>query len=182
MKVAITGHSKGLGAEFYRAYTAAGHTVTGFSRSNGYDLRDWSQMQKMLAQIKDYDLLISCAKPDFVQTVILYQLWKLWQGQSKTIINISSILTTMPTNPIGMFYDVDLDFYRTSKETLNNAHSQLMFKSPLPKLILVKPGHLYDNPITDEQQQRLTNWVDTFINLVDTAEQNMFKLTEITLE
>lgn len=181
MRIAITGHSQGLGAEFVRAYEADGHTVTGYSRSNGYDLRDWSRMQEMLDQVQDYDLFISCAKPDFVQTTVLYELWKRWRGQNKTIINISSIITYFPTCPPDLFDQPAMDFYRTSKLSLNEACAQLSFKSLLPNIVLIKPGHLYNNPPTEEQLHKLTEWVRVVKNLLHTTQMNNFKLYEITI-
>lgn len=181
MKIAITGHSRGLGAEFKKVYESKGHTVTGFSRANGYDLRDWSKMQSMIDQIQDYDIFISCAKPDFVQTTILYELWKIWKGQNKLIINISSILTYMPTCPPGLFADPQMDLYRTCKLSLNEASSQLTFKCSLPNILLVKPSHLYDNIISDEQEKKLTNWVSTLITLIECSQKNNFTIKEITL-
>ena len=38
MKLYITGHTSGLGKELYDFFKQAGHEVTGFSKSNGYDL------------------------------------------------------------------------------------------------------------------------------------------------
>ena len=181
MKIAITGHTSGLGEEFKKSYKADGHTVAGFSRSNGYDLRDWSKMQSMLLQINDYDMFISIAKPDFVQTTILYELWKLWRGQNKVIINISSILTYFPTCPKNMFDDPMMDLYRTSKLSLNEASAQLTFKNPLPHIMLIKPGHLYSNPMTPDQELKLSNWVRTFRAIVDLSQQNKFELVELTL-
>lgn len=181
MKIAITGHTKGLGAEFKKVYESLGHSVTGFSRTNGHDLRDWSKMQSMIDQIHDYDMFISCAKPDFVQTTILYELWKKWKGQDKTIINISSILTYFPTCTSDLFSDPQMDFYRTSKLSLNEACSQLTFKHRLPNILLVKPSHLYDNPISVDQETRLNKWVTTLITLIDHVEKNNFTLKEITL-
>ena len=181
MKIAITGHSQGLGAEFKKVYESKGHRVSGFSRSNGYDLRDWSKMQSMIDQIQDYDLFINCAKPDFVQTTILYELWKSWKGQDKHIINISSILTYFPTCPPDLFSDPQMDLYRTAKLSLNEASSQLMFKHPLPKIILVKPSHLYSNPSTVDQEKNLNKWVTTLLTLIDYAKQNDLTLKEITL-
>jgi len=181
MKIAITGHTRGLGAEFKKTYEADGHTVLGFSRGNGYDLRDWSMMQKMLSQINDCDMFISCAKPDFVQTTILYELWKQWNGQNKVIINISSILTYLPTCTPDLFNDPMMDLYRTSKLSLNEASTQLAFKSHLPKIMLIKPGHLYNRPITTEQQLKLSTWVSTFKSIVELAQQNKLIIKELTL-
>lgn len=181
MRIAITGHSKGLGAEFKSHYESLGHTVLGFSRRNGYDLRNWSKLQSMLEQINDCDMLISCAKPDFVQTTLLYEIYKLWQGQDKTIVNISSALTYIPTNPPSLFDDPMMDLYRTSKLSLNEACSQLSFKSELPRIMLVKPGHLYSAVPSDSDAVRLTLWVNTLTSLIELADKNSFSIKEITL-
>lgn len=180
MKIAITGHSKGLGAEFKKYYESHQHTVMGFSRSNGYDLRDWSKMQLMLQQIKDADMFINCAKPDFVQTTTLYELWKLWKGQDRTIVNISSILSYFPTCTPNLFADPHMDLYRTAKASLNEASAQLSMKSRLPHIVLVKPVHLYGNPITESEQQALTTWVETFVLTLKNINQAGLNLIEIT--
>ena len=180
MKIAITGHSTGLGAEFKSYYESLGHTVLGFSRRNGYDLRNWAKLQSMLEQIKDCDLLISCAKPDFVQTTLLYEIYKLWQGQDKTILNISSALTYFPTTPPHLFNDPMMDLYRTSKLSLNEACAQLSFKSALPHIILVKPEHLYGKIPSPEESIRLTVWVKTLAETLDRARENNFSIKEIT--
>lgn len=181
MKIAITGHSKGLGAEFKSHYESLGHTVLGFSRRNGYDLRNWAKLQSMLEQIKDCDMLISCAKPDFVQTTLLYEIYKLWQGQDKTILNISSALTCLPTNPPHLFADPMMDLYRTSKLSLNEACSQLSFKSELPRIMLVKPGHLYSNTPSAADDLRLTAWVKSLTDMIELANKHSFSIKEITL-
>lgn len=182
MKIAITGHTSLLGNEFKKMYELNGDEVIGFSRSNGYDLRDWSQMQKMLSQIDDCDMFISCAKPDFVQTTILYELWKKWKGQQKIIVNISSILTYLPTLPSKLFDDPMMDFYRTSKLSLNEASAQLSAKSTLPKIMLIKPGHLYGQSATPEDLKKLSTWVQTFKSMVDLAQSSNLTISELTLQ
>lgn len=182
MKIAITGHTSGLGLELKKVYEADGNEVIGFSRSNGYDLRDWSQMQKMLSQSLDCDMFISCAKPDFVQTIILYEIWKKWRGQHKLIINISSILTYLPTCPPNLFNDPMMDLYRTSKLSLNEASLQLSAKSSLPKIMLIKPGHLYSQPMTSEDELKLSNWVKTFKSIIELAQSNNLTVSELTLQ
>lgn len=181
MKIAITGHSKGIGAEFKSYYESQGHTILGFSRSNGYDLRNWDLMHKMLAEISDCDMLISCAKPDFVQTTLLYEVWKKWQGQPKTIINISSMLVVTPCTPASMNHDPMLDLYRTSKVSLEEATRQLSFKSELPYITTIRPGHLYSSTISITEQQRLSSWVKFIASMLDQAKSNSFFLKEITL-
>jgi len=134
----------------------------------------------MLDKIQDYDMFISSAKPDFVQTATLYQLWERWRGQDKCIINISSILTYYPTCPNDIFLDPYMDLYRTAKVSLNDASAQLTFKSKLPHIVLVKPVHLYSSPITATEQQKLTLWVNTFKDIMKLTQQNKFNLLEVS--
>ena len=180
MKIAITGHTQGLGAEFKKAYEELGYEVSGFSRSNGYDLRDWSRMQKMLDQITEHDMFINVAKPDFVQTTILYELWKRWKNQQRIIVNISSGITYAPICPKDLFNDPNMDAYRTAKVSLNEASAQLSFRSFWPKIVLVNPVHLYGNPISSEEQTKLTNWVKTFLLVTSEINNQGFNLKEIT--
>lgn len=180
MKVIVTGHTRGLGAEIATTYKNLGHEVIGFSRSNGYDLRNWAHMQKMLDQVQDGDWFFNVAKPDFVQTTILYELWKKWQDQNKTIVNISSGITAIPTLPPGMFNDANLDLYRTAKMSLNEASRQLAFKAMYPKILLVNPQHLYGNPITEQEQVKLSKWTSTLIKVISEIDANGFTLKEIT--
>ena len=180
MKIAITGHTKGLGRELKQAYEQQGHTVIGFSRSNGYDLRNWSHMKKMLEQVSDCDMFINVAKPDFVQTTILYELWKCWKTQPRTIVNIGSGIATMPVCPTNLFDDPNMDIYRTAKMSLNEASRQLSCKNLYPKIVMINPLHLYNNPIQESEQQRLTTWVNTLIDIMTQIDNNKFLLKEIT--
>ncbi len=178
-KIAISGHSKGLGSEFHKRYTEMGHIVSGFSRSNGYDLRDWSLMQKMITQIRDYDIFINIAKPDFVQTTILYELWKIWRNQNKTIINIGSGITYLPVCPKNLFDDPAMDAYRTAKISLNEASAQLSYKSSWPKIILVNPSHLYGQFPTQDEKEKLSRWTCTLMQILSEMENNQFDLKVI---
>jgi NAD(P)-dependent dehydrogenase (short-subunit alcohol dehydrogenase family) len=180
MKIAITGHTKGLGLEFKKVFEAGGHEVIGFSRSTGYDLRDWSKMQKMLDQVDSCNIFINVAKPDFVQTTVLYELWKRWKKQDKTIINIGSGITYTPVLPQDLFNDPDMDFYRTAKVSLNQAAEQLAFKSYWPRIVTVNPVHLYSDPITAEEQVKLSAWVATFVAILSATNNSGFQLRQLT--
>ena len=52
LKVAITGHTKGLGKESSKRFD----DVLGFSSSNGYDVSDDFGRVKIMHQIKDCDV------------------------------------------------------------------------------------------------------------------------------
>jgi dTDP-4-dehydrorhamnose reductase len=72
-QAAVTGHTSGLGNSFFRLLSNQGYQVQGFSRTNGYDLRDYSCVTDMLTQIKGFDLFINNAKPDYAQSQIVYR-------------------------------------------------------------------------------------------------------------
>jgi len=56
MKIAITGHTSGIGKALYNYYSAE-HEVIGFSRSNGYNLPD--SLSNVIKESKGCDLFIN---------------------------------------------------------------------------------------------------------------------------
>lgn len=154
MKIAITGHTTGLGKAFFDYYVKKGFIVQGFSRKNGYDLRDWNKLQKFLDDTGEFDLIISNAKPDFVQTVLLYEMSKRVL-QAKQIISIGSVIIDMP---VGQEQDVGINLYKTQKLSLQNAHQQLTEKYPDFNSILVHPHHLYSQDNIDYDS--LDRWIN----------------------
>lgn len=139
MNVAVTGHTSGLGKAFFNYYEQNGHTVHGFSRQTGYDLRDWAQLQNLLDATENFDLIISNAKPDFVQAVLLYE-WVKRITRAKQIISIGSCIVNLD---IDKKQEVGINLYKTQKLALQNAHQQLIDKYTDLNSILVHPYHLY---------------------------------------
>jgi len=88
MKIAITGHTSGLGRHIFENLNMLGHDCTGLSRKNGYHLK---RHQKEIVEIAcSHDVFINCAHKDFHQVEIFDKLIPFWkQDSSKTIINIS---------------------------------------------------------------------------------------------
>lgn len=89
MKIAITGHTKGLGAEIFKHFQP-NHTVLGFSRSNGYDIKSPLDRRKILKASLDADILINLVHNYYHQTDLLLEFYKAWENQNKLIVNISS--------------------------------------------------------------------------------------------
>ena len=58
MKVAITGHSKGIGKALADIFETNGHTVLGFSRSNGFDISESANRISILNKSQDADIFI----------------------------------------------------------------------------------------------------------------------------
>ena len=94
MKVAITGHTNGIGLGLYNYFVERNHEVLGFSRSNGYTMPEAND--RILSQIIDCDLFVNNSEPVSSQIFFLRQLWPLWWDKPKTIIVIGSVLARLP--------------------------------------------------------------------------------------
>lgn len=145
-RAAVTGHTSGLGASFYRLLNEHGYEVHGFSRTNGYDLRDYSQVGRMLNEIEDFDLFVNNAKPDYAQAQIVYRLARRWEHGTVLSIGSQAVL-----KPVG-WTDTFLLEYLTQKAALVHAHQTLESVARC-QLLLVHPEHLDDK--TDEYVEQL---------------------------
>ena len=106
MKIAITGHTNGIGLGLYNYFIDQGHEVLGFSRSNGYIMP--TANQQILEQIIDCDIFINNSEPISSQTFFLKQLWPLWWDKEKTIIIIGSVLAKIVS--------VEKEFYSSQRD------------------------------------------------------------------
>ena len=141
MRIAITGHSAGIGQALARVYESQGHEVLGFSRRNGYNIRS---IPKLLEKIRDCDVFINNAQTGFAQTELLFAVYKEWQGiENKKIINVSTMMTL---EPVSCLPGIDMIEYHNQKLALEQAHRQLLHLHDWPKLCLVKPGAIATQP------------------------------------
>lgn len=143
-RAAVTGHTSGLGNSFYRLLADYGYEVHGFSRLNNYDLRDYSNVSRMLQATKDFDLFINNAKPDYVQTQIVYRLVREWQNG--TILSIGSYATVESPD----WTDTFLLEYLTQKTALVHAH-QVLTPVAQCRMLIVNPCHLDNTDVYVEQ-------------------------------
>ncbi len=89
-KIAITGHTSGLGKSLFKHFEQKGFLVEGFSRTNGYDLSAIEAQQRVVQKINSFDVFINNAYSGWSQVELLYLVFECWKGQSKHIINVSS--------------------------------------------------------------------------------------------
>ena len=137
MKIALSGHTSGLGKSIQKIFPDA----MGFSRSNGFDLTLLENRRKMYDSIIEYDIFINNAYLRFQQVNLLYELWEKWKNQDKLIINIGS--------DAG---DYNQDYarpYTVHKRALEDACIQLQHSSSPCRVILLKPGYI-DTPRVEE--------------------------------
>lgn len=133
MKVAITGHTSGIG----KALTNVFLDSVGFSRKNGYDLHNRFIREKMYNEISDCDVFINNADLGWNQSVLLYELWEKWKDKDKLIVNIGSDAADY-NQSIARPYNIQ-------KRALQDACLQLQQASQPCKVVLVKPGYV-DTP------------------------------------
>ncbi len=134
MKVAITGHTKGIGLAIADAFRARGDEVVGLSKSTGYKLP--KHRDKIVRAAAKCDLFVNNRHQynDDTQLQILYKLVHEWQGQDKTIINIGS--------RAGECYILGRpDLYAVYKHAIDAA-SQQLFNRPdqRPRVVNIRPG------------------------------------------
>ncbi len=133
MKVAITGHTRGLGFSISSLYT----DVKGFSRGNGYDIELQDDRTRIIAECNDCDVFINNAHSGFGQQFMLYDLWESWKGKEKIIINIGSVAADHARNVSYPYFK-----YAIQKQALESA-SMWMAQTRNPcKVICVKPGYI----------------------------------------
>lgn len=158
--VAVTGHTSGLGKSIFEFYSSLGYHVTGYSRSNGFDLRDWKQLQQVLDLTSRCDIIVSNAKPDFFQTVFLYEFARREKFNAKFISIGSGIVNVDIPNSS----DIGINLYKTQKLALRDAHHQLTRRYANLKSLLIHPGHLYDKDGTTYAD--INSWVASMHNII----------------
>ena len=120
-RIAITGHSAGIGQAFAKIYKEQGHEVVGLSRRNGFNIRN---IPKLLGEIGSCDIFINNAQVGFAQTELLFAVHQAWQGvPNKQIISISTLMTSLPSSCIQ---GLDMLHYHVQKTTLEEAVRQLI--------------------------------------------------------
>lgn len=179
MKIAITGHTRGIGKALAKQYASLGHEVIGISRSNGFNI---ANTQSILDVVEHCDVFINNANSGFSQTDLLFAVHNMWKAiPNKTIIVISSMITTMP---ISNKTDISAIKYRTEKIALEDAYRQLFFSLDWPKMCLVKPGAVatqvgqeLDAP---HRYADVDNWAKTLVTLLNSVGPDL-EINEIAL-
>ena len=139
MKIAITGHKRGIGQEFARQLSAQGHDIIGISRSDGENIRRVAHT----ASIKEpCDMLINNAISMYAQTELLFEVWHRWKDSDHQhhIWNISTQVCEMDEDkPIRGLSMRDAMEYRNQKMALELAHRQLNAQKSKTEMKLIRP-------------------------------------------
>jgi hypothetical protein len=159
MKIAITGHSAGIGQALAKQFENNGHEIIGLSRRNGYNIRS---LPKVAGMIEPCDMFVNNAQVGYAQTELLFEVWRRWQGQQKYIVNVSTRMTDMLLPP-----KEEWDEYIIQKKALELANQLLENRNSWPRLLLVRPGGIATQPgqtppeymDVDEYAQGVYAWI-----------------------
>jgi short-subunit dehydrogenase involved in D-alanine esterification of teichoic acids len=140
-KIAITGHTSGIGLNLFEVFSANGHEVIGYSRRTGSDIEDPDVRKRIIDENADCDIFINNAYSPNGQTKLLEELVAHWDSQPKKIINVSSKLSFFELGKVSV-----LDDYIKQKSQQNEIIQQ-RFSAAYPQIMNVVIG-LVDTPMS----------------------------------
>jgi len=174
MKIAITGHTAGIGRALADAYE--GHEIIGLSRRDGNNIRN---IPKICDQIEPCDMFINNAQAGFAQTELLFEMARRWPGTNKHIIVISTI---MAQDPMSCLPGLDMDAYRVQKVALEEAVHQLRYRRLGIKFTIVRPGNIATSADkTVPPAAEVNTWARALVNIFRIAGANNLTVPDISL-
>jgi len=163
MKIAITGHKKGIGKAFAEQLATQGHEIVGISRSDGENIRRTAHTASL---IEPCDMLINNAISLYAQTELLFEVWHRW-ADIKEVHHIWNISTRVCE------WDHDQDIhgltmresmqYRNQKMALELAHRQLNAQPSNIKMLLIRPGSVKTQSFSDPASVSAEEYVSSVL-------------------
>lgn len=176
MKIAITGHTAGIGQALSQEYQQLGHEIVGLSRRQGNNIRN---IPKICDQIEPCDMFVNNAQSGYSQTELLFEMAKRWQGTKKHIVVIS---TQMTQEPVSSLPGLEMDQYRIQKVALEESVKQLRHRQLGLRLTIVRPGNIATSPDkTVPPAADVDNWAKILIGMFELADSNNLKIQDISL-
>jgi hypothetical protein len=140
MKIALTGHTRGVGKSLLDLFKSNGHTVIGFSKSQGFDISDPVSIEKILDSLADYDVFINNAYCVIGQKTLLVRLINQWEGTNKVIVNINSKASLIPDKLLNSdAIPLVMKEYVANKKEQTNIIMDRIFKAS-PHIINIVTG------------------------------------------
>jgi nucleoside-diphosphate-sugar epimerase len=176
MKIAITGHTAGIGQALAKQYATTGNEIVGVSRRDGNNIRN---IPKIADLIESCDVFINNAQAGYAQTELLFEMCARWTDTRKQIIIISTMMTQDPTSVLP---GLDMDHYRVQKIALEEAVKQIRNRRLGIRLTIVRPGNIATSPEKSVPPAAdVDNWAHTLISIITMAETNNLYIPEISL-
>ena len=174
MKIAITGHTEGIGQSLAEAYY--GNEIVGLSKRDGNNIRNISKIADL---IDPCDMFINNAQAGYAQTELLFEIARRWEGSRKHIIVISTMMTQDPTSVLP---GLDMDQYRIQKIALEQAVQQLRHRRLGIRFTIVRPGNVATSPDkTVPPAADVEQWARTLVSIFRMSEANGMYIPDISL-
>lgn len=173
MKIAITGHTAGIGQTFSQLLLDRGHEIVGLSKRTGDNIRI---TPKIADKIEPCDMWINNAQASYAQTELLFEMARRWQEQRKHIWVIGTMMTQQVTAP------TEYTEYYNQKQTLDLAVAQIRHQQRLPVITVIRPGGVatQGQPVGDGFCD-VNEWCATVIDTVLLAESRNMIYNELSL-
>lgn len=173
MKIAITGHTAGIGRALAEQYQQRGHEIVGLSKREGHNIRNIS---KIVQHIEPCDMFINNAQSGFAQTELLFEMARCWQGTRKHIMVISTMMTELPASQMPNMIE-----YWCQKTALETAVSQLRAQQLGIKFTIVRPGDIATSPEkTVPPSADVDRWAETLVKIFELTDPDL-TISEISL-
>lgn len=168
MKIAITGHTAGIGQALAKQYADRGHEIVGLSKREGNNIR---VVPKIADLIEPCDMFINNAQAGYAQTELLFEMAKRWTGTKKHIVVISTMMTQ---DPISCIKGLDMDQYRIQKVALEQAVQQIRHQRLGVRITIVRPGNIATSPDkTVPPAADVDHWASTVVKIFELAEPDL---------
>jgi len=176
MKIAITGHSAGIGQALAVSWQKRGHEIVGLSRRNGYNIHN---VDKTCDMIEPCDVFVNNAQSGYAQTDLLFEMARRWTDTRKHIVVISTMMTQ---DPMSCLPGLDMDHYRIQKVALEQAVNQLRQRDLQIGFTIVRPGDIATAPDkTVPPSANVDNWANTLIDILELTESKQLSVQDISL-
>ena len=134
-KIAVIGHTKGIGKAIAKLYKKKGYEIVGLSRSNGYDIE--TKQEAIMTKIADCDLIVVNAYAGRGQYELLKRIYSAFHHHYKKVAVITSTSGT-PQGKDEENISADYTEYCWHKEHL------IKYVSELQEELFNKPLSVYD--------------------------------------
>jgi hypothetical protein len=173
MKIAITGHTSGIGKALFDYFFS--YTPMGFSRSNGYNINHIENRKKIINQCADCDVFINNAYSNGLnsQLYLLQEMHSAWVGKEKLIINISSRITDFVLPPSSLE-----QLYQTHKK---DQDTFCLGKIKHPQIFNLKLGMVDTPRVSMYNHNKLA--VEDVVKIISFVldNRNAYKITTLTV-
>lgn len=182
MKIAVTGHTAGIGKSISDILENRGHEIIGLSRRNGWNIR---VTPKIVEAVIDCDIFINNAQTSFAQTELLFAVWEKWKGNSKKHIwCIGTMMSqySMPPAVKGLS-ELDLDNYHTQKNALEDAVQHLRCRDSWPYITMIRPGAIATQPgqVAPWPYADVNVWAEFVVNTLISAYEKNMRVSELSV-